>query len=471
MPPFLRRARLRVPPSVWAVGCALVIGPSIAVRPVGDLSPWLHLRVGDWLLAGHRFGSPDPWAPFAAHAFIPTQWLPSMITAKAVDWWGMPAVAWERGVGIALMALLLVTWLSTLARLWVAVACAAAALFAAWPSLTERPQLAGFVLLVPVIAAWWSTAQDQRPRWWLVPLTWVAASSHGVWAVGGALGAVVTVALVLGRLVDRVQAARLVGLLLACAVAGALTPVGPRLLLTPFEVGSQGRQFVQEWLPSSVRSPHVAVVLVMLALAWVIWIRTGRRTALPEVCLFLFTIGLTLYMQRTVAIAAIVAAGLAAAAAEDLLSRRGRMPPFAQRGATALWCLCALAGIGIAAPVSAARAQTPAHVPTELAVQIRGIPDGTRILVDGDTSGWLLYTAPELKPVFDVRIEVYAPEHVRRFIATMAAEPGWEKFISDTGAQTALVKQDSAISAALQEQLRWQAVGTDAGLVLLEAPR
>ena len=143
----------------------------------------------------------------------------------------------------------------SITRLWVGAAVAAIAVFAAWPSLTERPQVAGFVLLVPVIAAWWKTAQDRQPRWYLIPLTWLAAATHGIWATGLVIGALVAGTLWVTRRLDRRQTVRLGAVLAGSLAAAAVTPVGPRLLLTPLSVSSQGRQFVQEWLPSSVRSP------------------------------------------------------------------------------------------------------------------------------------------------------------------------------------------------------------------------
>lgn len=76
-----------------------------------------------------------------------------------------------------------------------------------------------------------------------------------------------------------------------------------------------------------------------------------------------------------------------------------------------------------------------------------------------------------MKPVFDLRIESYTPEHTRRYITTINAEPGWESFVSQTRATAALLPEDSALAVALKEQLHWRIVGTDAGYSLLETRR
>ena len=70
----------------------------------------------------------------------------------------------------------------------------------------------------------------------------------------------------------------------------------------------------------------------------------------------------------------------------------------------------------------------------------------------------------------DIRIEVYDPSYVRRYIETMAAGPAWRGFIRDTGATVALLQKDSPLVTALTERAGWQAVGSDAGYLLLRRP-
>lgn len=478
MPPAPSRARLRARALGVVVPVALVALPALAVRPVSDPSPWLHLKVGAFLAGGGRFTLPDPWAPLAAHAYVPTQWLPSVVTAELYPHLGAPLVAWERAAGIGALGLALLLWAHTLARPWVAAATTAVAVFATWPSLTERPQLAGFVLLVPVLAAWWRTAQDHRARWWLVPLTWLAACVHGIWATGGAIGGLVALCVILSGGVGRRTALRLLGLLAACAAAAAITPVGPRLLLTPFAVSGQGRQFVQEWMPSSVRSPHVLAALGLLAVAWLCWVALGRRMPGWQVVLVVVGCALALTMERTVAVAAFVAVPLAATSLEAALraregAPRDAVPRHERLGSrtAAVWVGAALVGLLAAAPVAAARADTPVGVPLALAPRLTALPQGTRVLVDGDTSGWLMFTAPQLRPVYDLRVESYTAHQVEDFIGAMSADPGWDAYVRDRGVTVALVPTDSPVRAALAEQDRWSEVGRDHGHVLLQAPR
>jgi hypothetical protein len=451
------------------VALSLVAVPALSVRRISDPSPWLHLRVGEHLVAGGGFGLPDPWAPFASHAYQATQWLPSVVTAGLVERFGPAVMAWERAAGIGLLTVLALLWATRISRLAVAVVATALVLVATWPSLTERPQLAGFVLLVPTLAAWWRTAGDHRPRWWLIPLTWVAASAHGIWAMGAAVGTLVTLVLLLTGALTRASAAHLFGLLAGCAAAASLTPLGPRLLLTPFAVGSQGRQFVQEWMPSSVRNPSVMAALLMLAMVWLLWVRTQQRPPAWQVAWWLCALALALTMQRTVPVAALMALPLLCTAAEAAAARRlgqsrSTTPP-------RLLGVAAAVGIGLAVPVSSWTATEPLGVPSGLTADMASLPAGTHLLVDSDTSGWVLHAAPQLRPVYDLRVESYSAQQVEDYIRVMAAEPGWDRLLARSGASAALVPHDAPVRAALTEQEGWTETGSDAGLVLLEAPR
>lgn len=473
MPVFPARSGVRRWAPVVLIGAALSALPIVALRPIGDPSPWLHLRVGRFLLDGRRFALPDPWGPFATHAYVPTQWLPSVVTTALYDHFGNPVIAWERAAGIGVLTLALVLWLSSLARPWLAAGVTAVTMFAAWPGLTERPQLAGFVLLVPVIAAWWRTGLDHRPRWYLLPLTWLAACTHGVWATGVALGGVVTVSLVLSRAVTRPVALRLSAVVAGSLVAAACTPLGPKLLLTPFSVSAQGRQFVSEWLPSSVRSPEVIAALALLAVAWVSWTQLRRRPPLWQLALLLAGCALALTMERTVPIAGFVGAALAASALEDLLTTRTILatPLPRPRLAWVAWCVATLVGLSLTAPLALSRSADPTDVPTALLPRLTAMPAGTRVLAQGDLTGWILDKSPQLRLVEDLRIESYSSTFIKRYIAAMAAQPGWDSFVRDTGAKVAMLPSDSPLQAALREQLQWTTLATARGIVLLEAPQ
>ncbi|WP_457252469.1 hypothetical protein [Pedococcus sp. P5_B7] len=445
---------------------AVALAPLALTRPVGDPSPWLHLRVGQFLRQGGHFGLPDPWGPFATHAYVPTQWLPSVVVSDLTDRFGIGAVVWARDLGIVAVFAVVYLAVRALADLRISLVVTAAVMVAAWPALTERPQLLGFVLLAPVVALWQASARDGRARWSLVPLSWLLACTHGIWSLGLAVGAVCVIASPWARAGHR----RMVGVWVASLAATALTPLGPRIMVTPFAAGSNGRQFVEEWLPSSARDPHVAVALGLGAVLTALWLFQPDRPSPWEVLLLLLSIALTLSMQRTVPVAALVLAPMVAAAGTVRWGSldRERPTPRSER-----WTL--LAGVVVAAllalPLSASAARhQPAYVPTGLQASLDALPAGTRVIAEGDVTGWMLYTAPQLRPVFDLRIESYSPEHVRDYIDARAAEPGWKSFVAKTQPRAALLLESSPLTGALLEESDWTERASDRGFVLLVAP-
>jgi hypothetical protein len=445
---------------------AVALAPLVLTRPIGDPSPWLHLRVGQFLRHGGEFGHPDPWAPFATHTYVPTQWLPSVVVSALSDHFGLGAVVWARDVGIVALFVVVYLSLRAVAHAWISVVVSSAVLVAAWPALTERPQLLGFVLLAAVVASWQASARDGRARWSLVPLTWLLACTHGIWSLGLAVGAVCVVATRWGRPGHR----RMVGVWVASLAATVVTPLGPKLLLTPFQAGSNGRQFVEEWLPSSARDPHVAVALGLAAALMTLWLYQPARPPIWQVLLLLLSVALTLSMQRTVGVAALVLAPMVAQACTVRWSSHlpGVWP---QRKEQVALLAGLLAAALVAVPLSASAAhRQPAYVPTALEAPLDALPADTRIIAEGDVTGWVLYAAPRLRPVFDLRIEAYSPAHVGAYIDARAAKPGWQAFIARTSPRAALLLESSPLAGALRDEAHWSERGRDRGFVLLVAP-
>ena len=448
--------------STIVVSISVVLG----VRPVSDPSPWLHLKVGAFLLDGGRFGLPDPWAPFATRTYVPTEWLPSIAGQEIYQAFGLPGIAWLRCAGILglLSALMWSARRSTDTA--TAALVAMVAIIGAYGGLTERPQLVSFVFLAVAVGAWWRTALDLKPRWWLVPMTWLWACCHGLWIVGIAFGLVCIAGLLLDRRLTRAATTRLLAVPVLSLAAAGLTPLGPRLLLTPFTVGKNASEFVAEWQSTSARNPYALVTLAMLGLVILSWVRSRRQPPWWQIGFLLTGVAATLAATRTIAVGAVIAAPLLA---QEIQLFRGRPVVVRTRRSRSAWAALILIALVAAAPLSAARAQNPVAVPQRLQPQLAAIPSGTVVLAQGDVSGWLFWADPGVKPVLDPRIEIYPAAHIRAFVSAMAAGPGWEQFVDRTGARYALVLTGSPIATALVERAGWSQIGKDAGYVLLRA--
>lgn len=459
---------LRFKPLASLIAATIVVSISvvIGVRPVSDPSPWLHLKVGAFLLDGGRFGLPDPWAPLASRAYVPTEWLPAILGQEIYHVFGVPGIAWMRCAGILGLLSALVWSARRSADTTTAVVVAFVALVGSYDGLTERPQLVGLVFLAIAVGAWWRTALDLKPRWWLVPLTWLWACSHGLWSVGIVVGLVSITGLLVDRRLTRCAATKLLAVPMLCVAAAALTPVGPRLLLTPLAVGKNVSDFVGEWQSTSIHDPFAVLTLAMLGMVMLSWFRMGRKPPWWQIGLLLAGVAATLAMTRTIAVGAVVAAPLLA---NEIQLYRGRQVGETTRRSRSTWVALILIALVAAAPLSAARAQHPVGVPDQLRPQLSLIPTGTVVLAEGDISGWLFWADPQVRPVLDPRIEIYSAVHVRAFVSAMATDPGWLQFVNKTGAGYALVLTGSPIATALTERAGWSQIGEDAGLVLLKA--
>jgi hypothetical protein len=452
----------------WGLAVAIVAATTrVGLRAVSDPSPWLHLRVAQYLLDGGRFGLPDPWAPYPVRPFVPTQWLPSIVTQQLYVVAGLPAIAWLRCVAMLLLLTATLWCTRRVSSPVPGLLAAFAAVLAAGEGMTERPQAISLVLLAITVGAWWRTAEDLKPRWWLIPLTWIWAASHGLWVVGLGLGVVMVASLAIDHRLDRRQAARLLAIPALGLAAAALTPVGPRLLLTPFTIGANGRDFVGEWQPTSIRDPYAILTLAMLAIVLLGWIRSRAVPPWWQVALAALSLVSTLAISRTIAVGAVLAAPLLALALQQHLGTS--VAPVTRRVVMG-WGVLVLAAAVTAIPISGAVAGTPVGVPEGLRPQLSAIPAGTVILCEDDKSGWLLWAEPHLAPAIDIRTEIYSHAHLAAYVRTMAVQPGWQDFIRSTGSTYALVANESPIATALRERVGWHVLGTDAGYVLLAAP-
>ena len=437
------------------------------VRPVSDPDAWWHLKAGAYVLSRWRFYSPDPWVPFSSRPFVLTQWLPEIVAQKGYQLFGLPAVAWLRCAAMLALISALVWATRQAADAVPAIIASFAGLLGTGGSLSERPQLVSFVLLAVMVGAWWKTAGDLRPRWWLAPMTFVWACSHGLWGVGVLIGLVVIAGLALDRRLDRRTAVRLLAVPALSVVAAAMTPVGPRLLLTPFEVSSNAAQFVQEWQPTNTRDIFVAITLAMIALAVLPWIRGTAVRPWWQIALAAAAVVFTLAMGRTVPVGAIIAAPLLASSLQELRGHPVR--PLTRRGMSAWAGLVAAAAI-VAVPLAGAQAQRPEGWPEALRPQLAAIPAKTVVLNDYSAGGWLLWAEPHLTPVIDLRSEIYSKAYLQEYVRTQKVAPGWQQLLVRTKPAYALLTADSPLQVALRERLRWTTLGRDAGYVLLKAP-
>jgi hypothetical protein len=445
-----------------AVGLALGVG-AFALRPLVDSDAWWNLKAGRYLLDTGRFAGPDPWSEFSTRPFVLTEWAGSVVAALAFEQIGAPALVLLRMAGVLALFLLMLGAARQLAEPPIAAASAVLGLVIASSSLSERPQTLGLVWLMVAVIGWRRAVVSGQPPWWLIPLTWVWASTHGYWVLGIAVGMATGV----GRLLDgpsRRRTAWIFGRHLALMLlAAALTPVGPRLLALPLRVHSAAGTLVHEWRPAAVTEiPTGTALLCALVVAW-LWL--GQPSAWWERCQLVLALAFALTIARLSPAAACLLVPLLASALQRW--RAGAAPSRATR-----WELgAAAAGAGAVVLAGALLAGTFAArqplSPTSLLPELRRISPGEVVLADYDISSWMLFHVPQASLVVDSRTELFDDDYLSDYVRAMQAKPGWRRFVEHTRAEWAVLREDSPLATALEERSGWQRAAEGDGYLVL----
>lgn len=444
----------------------------LGLRPFVEPDHWWHLRVGQQIRStGDLVFSPDPWATFSDREYVSTQWLPEVVASWAYDAGGMGSLLWLRATLIILIGLAVYAGCRRVSGVLPSSATTVLTLLASSAGLNPRPQLVGFLLFAITVLAWREMVRDQRPRWWLVPLFWLWACSHGLWTFGLAVSALTLAGMFMtpGGRPDRAAAARLFGLVVACVVATGLTPLGPRLWLSPFDVAGNASRVVNEWQPTPFNGPAaiIAAAMVIVAIIKSVFQRARpwqlMHLALAVVCLF--------WMWRLVPLAVILAAPAAACSLGHGGQGTAIWWPAARRRAVALAAAAAVVLAGVISTGEAGRSASryPADT-TAVDAALDCLPAGEVIFTSNGLSGWLLWRHPDLTPVVDLRIEIYSWGHVQRYRVARDAGPGWQEFIHDTGSDAALLDSDSPLLQRLVSVSNWEIRARSAGGVLAVRP-
>ncbi len=439
-----------------------------AAQPISDPDSWWHLRVGELFWNGtFTLWETGPLSSFATEPWVPRDWLPQLVASKIEQWAGLPGVAWLYGASLVVLVAVVYLVARAQAAPLIAALVTGLGILGASGSTTERPQMVSFMLLALVAHAWLQTAKDGLPRWWLVPLTWVWACSHGLWFVGVGLGIVVVVAMVLDRAVSWRQGLRLLAVPLASLAAAALTPAGPALLLGPFQTNDKW-EYVTEWAPPDFTSWAPAIAMLMVCVVALTWARRRASASWVLVAMLLVGTGLVLMSARTVAAGAVILVPVLAATIQSALYG-GASPRYYRRERTTIVAagVVIMIVLGFITPHTSAVAGA---VPNAVNADLEALPDGTPILNDYALGGWLHWRHPDLNTVIDGFTDGYTVQALEDYLDAVGARRGWEEYVEAKGVEVALIKEDSALAFALEDRLGWLKVGSDEDYVLLVAP-
>lgn len=451
--------------AVWPPLAGVVLASALATlasRPFRAFDTYFHLRFGDEFRDEWSLAHPGQVSTASTNDWAPTQWL-AQIGFSWVD-----DVAGTTGL-VVLFAALVTAFAAAVHVLLrrhtstgTAITLTVVVVLGTLPSLSLRPQVLSYLFLVAVLASWDLARRTGRTPWWLVPLTWVWATSHGMWVLGVAASAVLGLAVCLERRGTRAEVVRLLGVPVAMLVAAAVTPVGPRLVPAILLVNSRAEHF-REWDAPELMTIGAAPVTVLLALAVVLMVR--RDGVRPyDVALLGLGCVFAIYSNRTLPLALVV---LAVVVAGELTALRAAPPGTIGRKEWGGIAVLAVAVVALA-PNLPLR-DVPADDLEPFATQLDGLPDDAVVLTDRTSGAVLLWTDPRLDVPMHGYGDVYTDDELTAYDDLFRLEPGWEDTLASLDAHVALLPQDTPLAAALVER-GWTVGEESDDLVLLREP-
>jgi hypothetical protein len=258
------------------------------------------------------------------------------------------------------------------------------------------------------------------------------------------------------------ESVRLLAVPALSAVAAALTPIGLGAYASLFSVGSRGHYFSEWAVPNLLSGTNlgVSVLLVVVAVAGL----RGPRSSWFDIGCVLLAGAFAVWSERTVPVAAILLAPLAARAIQQFLA-----PPTPLRRAE-LGSVVALGVVvlGVLAVQIPDRDQDP--VPAWVDAELAALPAGTPVLTSWNTGTYFTWSQPHLEPVMHGYGDVFTDAEIARNAMLNEQTPGWREALSELDVELAVVERAAALADALVDDAGWAVVREDDDFRVLAPP-
>jgi hypothetical protein len=282
----------------------LLVGIIFVAKRGFDVDPdfWWHLKIGEGILATHRWPTVDPYSFTAAgQPWMACEWLGDVLFATVERAWGLRGldallVVMSAAIIVALYALCAIRSGNSKASFVATIALLVMAL----PVLTMRPQMLGYLFLILTLIALERFRKGHRTALWFLPALFVVwINAHGSWVLGiGTLFVYWASGLKefhMGGIQTRVWApaerVRLSFVILLCLAVLSVTPYGTKLAAYPFQVASSlpvNMASINEWQPMPFNLLGGKVFLVMVLGLFAIQIAFELTWRLEELALLFF---------------------------------------------------------------------------------------------------------------------------------------------------------------------------------------
>lgn len=280
-----------------------VLGFYIGSRTIRDNSFLTHLTTGDLIRFQGSVPTADPYSHTAlGETWTVQSWLASLWYSVLADVGGGTAIRLGNGLLTGLLAHLSWKLSDRSPVVLLRFAVVGAVIMIGASTWTPRPLLFGLLGIALVLM----TLQHRLDARWLVPIMWLWVNTHGSFP----LGLVLIGAVGLGATIDNrrlpLAELRVFGWAVIGVLAGAINPIGFRILTFPVELLSkrEALEGVTEWLtPSFEQNFHRIFLVMVLALIGAGRARAPWRDLIPAM---VFAVAGFLAV-RNIAVASVVA--------------------------------------------------------------------------------------------------------------------------------------------------------------------
>jgi len=280
------------------IGAVFVVGRGFKVDP--DL--WWHIKVGETILAAHRWPTTDPYSfTVFGQPWMAYEWLGDVLFAavhRVAGISGLDALLIALGTAIVLALYALATVRSGKSK----AGCITAGLLflLAQVSFSLRPQMLGYLFLILTLIALERFRQGKPRALWFLPLLmllWV--NTHGSWIIGLGTIFVYWMSGLLEFQIGSLESKRwtpnerrsIALVFLLSLIALPITPYGTRIAVSPFEFAFSlplNVKYIAEWqsMPFGITGGKIFLGFILGLILLQVMLRLKWR--LEDLALFLF---------------------------------------------------------------------------------------------------------------------------------------------------------------------------------------
>lgn len=464
------------------LGAALVVGIYVPLRAFAvDPDVWWHIKVGEGILASHRWPTADPYS-FTAHGspWIAYEWLGEVLLASVNRLGGLTALLALNVILAGAIVVGLYCYASMRSRNSKAAFVAVAALLPiAYLSFTLRPQMLGYAFLVLTLIILERFRQGHTRSLWLLPLIFLVwVNTHGTFVFGlfvlGVYWGSGLVDIHWGGLESRLwtasQRKRLALVALLSFLALTITPYGTQLAAYPLDMAF-GQPInvanIQEWQPVAFELFYGKLFLCLLVIFILAQVTLRLKWRLEEFALFLVgLVSLCLHARFVLIFVPFFAPLLATVLAKWVPPYEARKDP---HGLNALLLPVMLGLVLYLFPSPAKIGEAVAeHYPVGALRYLSSHPVPGRMYNTYGYGGYLIYAADGPNKVFiDGRADIYERLGVfSDYLSISRVAENTLLLLRAYNVQACLIDRGEALATVLDASPGWQRVYGDKTSVL-----